>query len=68
MDKLYMLTQVTVQDNSYSTLQPSDIPPTIPKIRQYFDQIFPKGKGGNLTPGIRLEFYGYRSTIIKNAE
>ena len=67
-DKFVILTRVKGEDKSDAILQPSDIPPTITKLRIYFEIILPNRKGCNINPCIRLVFYGDHSTIIESSE
>ena len=67
-DTYVLLAYVKGKENSETTLKPSDIPPTITKLRQYFDPVFPNSAGRNLNPGIRLAFNGNQTMITKNME
>ena len=55
-DKLVIVRVVNEEDNYEAILNPANISYTITKLIWYFSHLFPNSKGGNLNPGIRIEF------------
>ena len=55
-DKLVIVWVVSEEDNYEAILNPANISYTITKLIWYFSHLFPNSKGGNLNPGIRIEF------------
>ena len=68
VDSSIILTRVLGKENYEVIIKPSNISPTITKLTQYFDRLFPKTKVRNLNPSIRLAFNSDREKITQNTE
>ena len=65
-DSSVILNWVKGKDNYEVILKPSNISPTITKLTQYFDRLFPNNKVGNLNPSIRIAFNNDQDKIPGN--